>query len=109
MDIHWVKPMQELQDIKNRQEDTTIPHIIILDSIADLQGESTTGTGSLELLRGLMNNDVAPLEELSPPLTQPQQDVMDKAHDIEEMFENGFTAEALGTATGELKDLCELL
>jgi len=86
-----------------------MPHIIILESITDLQGESVTGAGSLELLRGLMNNDVAPLEELTPPLTQAQQDVLDKAEDIEGMFENGFTADSLGTAVEELKDLCDLL
>jgi len=86
-----------------------MPHIIILESIADLQGENVTGAGSLQLLRDMMNTTVAQLEELTPPLTQEQQNVLDKAEHIEEMFEDGFTADSLGTAVSELKDLCDLL
>ncbi len=80
---------------------------IIIGAINALQGE-VTGAGTLESLKGYMPT-VDALEDIEnnpeAELTEAQQAVLDKSHDIADSFGNGFTPGGLASDTGTLGTL----
>jgi hypothetical protein len=82
-----------------------MPHIIILSSIEELQGENITGTGIFNELLGYMETVETIEEKPIIERTEAEADVLIQAATIAEMFENGFTSGNLAVETTTLGTL----
>lgn len=76
--------------------------LIILEAVENLQGENITGAGTLETLKGLMPT-VETCENQTSPRSNSAQAVVNQSEVIAGLFENGFTADALASATAILQ------